>query len=340
MPPPERGENTAPSGVRALKAPRAPTEQEYEDHMASHFPRQPWCRHCIAGAGKSDFHKRQESDKDRVDTVSVDYCFMGEKESTEVRDPKCLPILVVRDHTYKVTFAHAVPSKGTVHDYCHKQLCRDLIALGHTEFILKSDQEPSILDLKRAAVKELRNSTGAVGNLVVDDVPSYAPRMVTFEESPVASSGSNGHVERAVWEIEAQIRVLRHMAEELHGVVLPVSSPLLPWAVEFAGALVTRSQRSNVDGKTAYERHKGKKYQKRLPWWSEKIMFMLAGTKRAKSEDRFLPGIFLGLSDRSDELVVGTPTGCFKARTIRRLPMAERKDPEFVKACIGVPRCT
>ena len=35
-----------------------------------------------------------------------------------------------------------------------------------------------------------------------------------MEESPVASSGSNGHVERAYWEIEAQVRVLKHEVEE------------------------------------------------------------------------------------------------------------------------------
>ena len=66
---------------------------------------------------------------------------------------------------------------------------------------------------------------------------------------------------------------------------------------------------------------------------------MTVGKKRKKLDARFLPGIFVGLADRSDELIVATPAGCFKARTVRRLTISDRKDPEFLKMIKGVPWC-
>ena len=66
---------------------------------------------------------------------------------------------------------------------------------------------------------------------------------------------------------------------------------------------------------------------------------MKAGKKRKKLDARFLHGIFVGLADRSDELLVSTPYGCFKARTVRRLIVADRKGPEFLKVIKGVPWC-
>ena len=54
-------------------------------------------------------------------------------------------------------------------------------------------------------------------------------------------------------------------------------------------------------------------------------------------EPRFLNGVFLGLTDTSDELVVWGPEGLRKARTIRRRPEEEMFDREALLAVRGTP---
>merc|ERR1712026_504783 len=49
---------------------------------------------------------------------------------------------------------------------------------------------------------------------------------------------------------------------------------------------------------------------------------------KANMEPRFLNGIFLGLTDRSDEVVVFGPHGIRKARTLRRKSEPERWNAE------------
>ena len=54
-------------------------------------------------------------------------------------------------------------------------------------------------------------------------------------------------------------------------------------------------------------------------------------------EPRFLNGVFLGLHDRSDEILVWGPEGVRKARTIRRRPIEEQWKKEEVLQVQGTP---
>ena len=65
----------------------------------------------------------------------------------------------------------------------------------------------------------------------------------------------------------------------------------------------------------------------------------VADQRRAKInlEPRFLDGIFLGLTDRSDEIIVWGPEGIRKARTIRRRMETERWNQEALLAVQGTP---
>ena len=51
----------------------------------------------------------------------------------------------------------------------------------------------------------------------------------------------------------------------------------------------------------------------------------------ARVEPRWEDGIFLGVSDRSDELHVGTERGMHKVRTVRRREATERVDLKFLR---------
>ena len=125
------------------------------------------------------------------------------------------------------------------------------MAAGYADFILKSDQENAISDVKRAAVAHARSQGHGF--------------TVKYEESPVAQSECNAHVERAIWGVQSKTRTLKAMSEDMHKVKLPTSHPLLIRAIHYASMLVNLFQVGSKDGKTAYERRKGKKYRRKLP---------------------------------------------------------------------------
>ena len=57
----------------------------------------------------------------------------------------------------------------------------------------------------------------------------------------------------------------------------------------------------------------------------------------ARVEPRWEDGIFLGVSDRSDELHVGTERGMHKVRTVRRREATERVDLTFLNSVSARP---
>ena len=77
-----------------------------------------------------------------------------------------------------MTFAFVVPQKG-IHPYAVKSLSNAIALLGHSEFVLRSDGEPSIVALKQAVKLERHER-------------------IVSEESPVKESKSNGAIERAI----------------------------------------------------------------------------------------------------------------------------------------------
>ena len=61
------------------------------------------------------------------------------------------------------------------------------------------------------------------------------------------------------------------------------------------------------DGRTVYERRKQRNYRKPLIPSSELVIFMTNEKPKDKGEVQNRVGIMLGLVDRSDEVVMGTP---------------------------------
>ena len=59
--------------------------------------------------------------------------------------------------------------------------------------------------------------------------------------------------------------------------------------------------------------------------------------KRHKMEDRFCTGVYLGLVDRSDSVIVGTASGCYVVNCIKRLPPIQQGDRRFVESICGLP---
>ena len=209
--------------------------------------------------------------------------------------------------------------------YSARNVARDIINAGYGDFLFKSDGEPAIVALKKAAVGEVRR----LGHSVI----------AKPEESPVGDSKKNGYIERAIWEVQSMVRTLVHQANEMHGTNFNVDHAVIVWAVRYAGQVISRFQRSLDDGKTTYERRRGNPYRRKLPCFGELVMFMPVEDKsrRKKLEEHFRTGMYVGLVDRSDEVVVLTSDGFFRVNVIRRLPVEQRGDKDFALACRGYP---
>ena len=85
--------------IKTIRKPQEPTREEWEEHMASHWPYRDWCPHCVSGRANNDPHYHKEPDReDGLPVISIDYMYMkakGEKE--EVDNIREMPILIAID---------------------------------------------------------------------------------------------------------------------------------------------------------------------------------------------------------------------------------------------------
>lgn len=248
--------------------------------------------------------------------IALDYCYLNEQES----DDRASPILVVKDTYHKWPDSEIVPSKGPQHPYSVAAFVDILVNHGHSKYILKSDNEPAILELKRVAAAECRMNHG---------------HTIIFEESPVGEHQANGFIEEGVRSIKAKCRTLKFACEELHGTKISSEHPILPWLVRHAAACLAYGQRG-PDGRTPYERKKQKSFRLSLPCFGEKVMY-LRGPKQSGLDDRWKNGIFVGLIRRSQELLVATPEGVYKCRSVKRMTSEERIDRNAFDSIRGAP---
>ena len=166
--------------VKGKKAPSAPSLDEWDGHLAAgHAEYRGWCPFCVAGKGKSEAHRRMGASRDHVHPeLHLDHAFMGRE--TEDRES---PILVGKFSKDRWLITHPVPCKGTQHRWIIGKLVNDVIMSGVQTLVVKSDQEPSIVDVKNALMRELRGVEGLT---------------VMPEESLVGASAANAVIERSV----------------------------------------------------------------------------------------------------------------------------------------------
>ena len=177
----DNDEGAGEEGVRPMmrRAPDDPTQDEIDEHNIDHGVFRSWCPHCVRGRAVAYGHKKKQKDKRLVPVVSVDYMYMTDRQRKD--EEPGTPILIVKDETTKITWAHAVPHKGR-DAYAIERLRRDLYLLGHKKLVLKSYPEHAIKALK-AAVKEVSGLD------------------IVSEEAPVGAHQANGLVESAVRQV-------------------------------------------------------------------------------------------------------------------------------------------
>ena len=103
---------------------------------------------------------------------------------------------------------------------------------------------------------------------------------------------------------------------------------LTRWIVNHAALLINVCRRG-VDGRTAYERIRGKPFSRAFVCFGEEVLMKLnkaqvEQNEVAKLAARWKQGVFLGYDRDSNEYVVFTEGKLMKTRTIQRVPMAQR----------------
>ena len=251
----------------------------------------------MAGAANDWGHRRDQGHEELlVPEVHFDYCFPRGRAGGEY-----IVVLVGRDRESRVTFSHVVPVKGGELDWISEQVARDILRLGHHgDLILRSDQEPAIIDLL-SRVAKLRGEG-----------------RTHLEHSPVGDSRANGVAERTVQTIEKLLRVHKLALEDRLGEPVPVQHPLVKWLVEHVADMYNRAA-IGTDGKTAIQRLKGKACRGYMVPFGASIMFRVCGkVDGGNLTERWHAGKWIGKRMGTEEHLVMTMDGkVVRARAIR-----------------------
>ena len=140
-------------------------------------------------------------------------------------------------------------------------------------------------------------------------------------------------------ELAGMIRTLKDFVEHKANAKLKEDEPILAWIIEYVGILITRNKVGS-DGKTAYQRLKGKRATSQVCSIGEKVLYMpvkKSGARLNKLVPRFKYGVWLGISPRTSESLAGTPDGAFRTRVVRRLEESKRWDAEAIENIKGTP---
>ena len=332
-PPAENSEE--PRVTRAKKIPDTVTREEYNKHMLTHLPFRSWCDHCCAGKVREDSHfKRLEPSGIEVPRVSMDYCFLGRvldktkaQEEITVSDLKTpegpeteaegvMPVLVIVDERTGSVFSQVV-AKG-VNEHAIHTVIEALKFCGRQRVILHTDAEPAIKALAEAVGHRWGKET-------------------QIQNAPRESHASNGNAERAILEVARQVRtVVSAMEGRYPEYKMTVTSVHYPWAVRHAGWLLTRYLIKS-DGKTPYERLRGREFKGEVAECFEVVHYKLADSQRGKLDAQSAIGVWLGKSLQSDEHYIGTTDGIRRCRSIWRRPENRRWSLEHLTKTKGSP---
>ena len=94
------------------------------------------------------------------------------------------------------------------------------------------------------------------------------------------------------------------------------------------------------DGRTAFERIKGRKCRSPIAIFGERVWYMELDDgkdKRPNIEKRLMDGIWLGINGRTGEHIIGTAQGVVKAYTVKRRPKEERWSLQQIHELRGTP---
>ena len=320
---------------KSKKIPDNVSQEEYNTHMLTHLPLRSWCDHCMKGKIREDGHFKRTpgSNPSEVPRVSMDYCYLGrvlkpvgrdnpiedkieDLRTAQDEDEGTVPVLVITDEKTGCVFAGAV-AKG-VNAYALHLVTEALKFTGRQKVILLTDAEHSIRALAEAAAKEWGKEC-------------------QLQVAPRESHASNGAAERAILELARQARTLvsglEHHFPEFK--MLPTHKTY-SWIIRHAAWLLTRYL-VKLDGRTPYERLRGREYRGEIAEGFETVHYKVASTQKGKLDPQSAIGVWLGKSLMSDEHLIGTDQGIRRCRSIWRRPENKRWEKKTFEGFKGLP---
>ena len=265
---------------RIATRPIAPTKKEREEHLPLHITYRSWCPHCVAGKGNANKHMAAAEDADKLGmTWHMDYAFMGDEAEEGM-----IPTLVEFDEHTGAIWAMPVTAKGPTAEAVKWSLDKmEDSGYRSQKLTLKSDQEDSIVALKRAI------ATGRVA----ESVPI---------ESPVRASKSNGKVENGIKVWQKQVRTIKHHVESRIKRKIKTDSPLLEWLFVWCAEIMNKFK-VQASSRTVYEQITGHQCNHMVIGFAETVHFQCTQDKshRHKLDSDWQTGVFLGVIWRTTE---------------------------------------
>ena len=164
----------------------------------------------------------------------------------------------------------------------------DVLWLGYSKVLLKSDNEPAIVKLLKESLATLKVSG-------VDQVGE--------EHSPPYDSQANGAVEAAVKQVKARIRTMKLCLERRIGKHIPPRHPIMTWLAPHAASIVRYRVRGQ-DGQTPYERIRLRPFNGRLICFGDKCRCKNRSKEKVEDKNRFHQGIFLGICPSTGQYMI------------------------------------
>jgi hypothetical protein len=221
-----------------------------------------------------------------------------------------------------------VPRKGAdEEDFVADLVVKAISWMGHTELILKGDNEP--------ALQALISRTLELVRIKVDRVTT-----VSTETPPTYDSQSNGGVEVGVMLIRCLFRTLRLCLENRIGRKIPVDHAVVPWLLGHTCLLLNVKTRGS-DGLTPWARARGRNFAQKLLGFGEKVLYKLpvkGPQAPANMEAQWEDGTFIGSSWSTNTYVMATREGGIAtSRSLKRVPMANMWCPETLAGITSTP---
>ena len=272
----------------------------------------------------------------QVPTISFDYGFATEKVDEDGSWNECadrfaedadenmekMTMLVVKDERSRFLFAHTVEKKGVDEDdRSTRMMVKDIEELGYQRLSVKCDQEPSTMALLRRILRTMN----------IDSIDQ-----VMHEHPAVGDSQANGSIENGVKTVFGQIRTMRLALGQHLGCRLPLDHPIMSWMTEYAARLLSLFNVGH-DGRTAYERLRGKKFVAPIPefaemvWAPETFKKNVPREHRGKLRSRWRRAVYLGMVPMTAEMYVWDGTEVKKVRGVRRMDIHHRWDKGMIQ---------
>ena len=321
-------EITYPEEAKEFKAavrPWLPSQAEIDKHRIDHLPYRIWCPECVEGFGRERAHHGHEGERS-IPLVSCDYMFFTERgvfarhELPEEEKAQAVKVIVVKCASTGCLFAHVVPQKGVDPDgFVIEQLKQDIVWLGHSQVVIRSDNEPALVKVVEKTV----------GLLKIAGLTS-----ATSEGSVPYDPQTNGRAESAVGVVKGMFRTLLLGFEKQIGGRMPLTHPVVSWLVAHAAA-VRNLRVVGADGKTLQQRARGTSGVPTLLGFGELCRYKMRSQEKGIGVTawRFSTGVWLGLERNTKQYAVYDKKlgGIRHARTIVPMPSPQQWSLERVQ---------